>query len=103
MKLERVESDLVAAQKAAVKGAEVLKLAEGKKETVHAEANKLREEGIIVEAKLKEAEQENAQLNKKMEKLRAGFVAQKRKMKEVRVGFATLEEGVGDGVAKTSG
>lgn len=40
--------------------AKALKLAEGEKETIHIEVDKLREEGRIAEAKLKEAEQENA-------------------------------------------
>lgn len=40
--------------------AEALKLAEGEKKTIRIEADKLREEGRTAEAKLKEAEQENA-------------------------------------------
>lgn len=69
-KLERVESDLAVTQKVAVEGAEALKLVDGKKEVARAEANKLREEGKTTEAKCKEAEHENAQLKKEMEKLR---------------------------------
>ena len=49
----------------------------GEKEVIHAEANKLKEEARTLEAKLKEAERENAQLKKKVEELRVGFAAQK--------------------------
>lgn len=59
-KLERAESNLVAAQKAAVEKVEALKLAEGEKETIRIETNKLGKEGRTAEAKLKQAEQENA-------------------------------------------
>lgn len=38
-KLERVENDLAVAQKATVKGAEALKLVEGEKEVICAEAD----------------------------------------------------------------
>lgn len=68
-KLERAENDLVATQKVAVEGAETLKLVEGEKEAIFTEGNKLREEGRVVEAKLKKVEQENAELKKKMEEL----------------------------------
>lgn len=52
-KSEQVENDLAITKKAAVEGSEALKLAEGEKEMTCAEADKLREEGRTVEAKLK--------------------------------------------------
>lgn len=73
--LERVESDLAVTHKAAVEGAEALKLEDGKKEVTCVEENKLREEGRTIEAKCKEAEHENAQLKKEMKKLRFEFTA----------------------------
>lgn len=90
--MEYVESDLVAAHKATTKGAEALKLAEEEKETVCAEAVKLREEGRTVEAKRKEAEQENAQLTKEMEELWVGFMAHKKKIEELRARFAAQKK-----------
>ena len=57
-KLEWVESDLTAAQKAAVEGAEALKLAEGEKEVIRIKVDKLRKESKIAEVKLKEAKHE---------------------------------------------
>ena len=74
-KLERVESDLTAVQKVVVEGAKALKLADGEKEAIRAEADKLRNEGRTIEAKFKEAEWENVQLKKEMEELQDGFVA----------------------------
>ena len=49
----------------------------------------MREEGRIVEAKLKKAEQENAQLKKEMEKLRDGLVAKRKEIDELQTRFAT--------------
>ncbi|KAJ9687279.1 hypothetical protein PVL29_015956 [Vitis rotundifolia] len=57
-KLEWVESDLASAQKAAVEGAEALKLAEGEKELIRIKVDKLRKESKTAEVKLKEAEHE---------------------------------------------
>ena len=74
-KLEQVESDLTVVQKVAVEGAEALKLADGEKEAIRAEVDKLRNEGRTTEAKFKEAEWENVQLKKEMEELQDGFVA----------------------------
>ena len=73
--MERVESDLTAVQKVVVEGAKALKLADGEKEAIRAEADKLRNEGRTIEAKFKEAEWENVQLKKEMEELQDGFVA----------------------------
>ena len=79
-KLEQVESDLTVVQKVAVEGAEALKLADGEKEAIRAEVDKLRNEGRTTEAKFKEAEWENVQLKKEMEELQDGFVAQKKEL-----------------------
>lgn len=59
-RLERAENDLIAIQKATAEGAEALKLAEGDREPIHAEADKLRKESEIAETKLKGVEQENS-------------------------------------------
>ena len=53
-----MESDLTAAQKAAVEGAEALKLAEGEKEVIRIKVDKLRKESKTAEVKLKEAKHE---------------------------------------------
>ncbi|RVW91808.1 hypothetical protein CK203_045906 [Vitis vinifera] len=55
-KLERAESNLVVAQKAAMDGAEALKLAEEKKEAIRTKVDKLREEGFAAQKKNLEAE-----------------------------------------------
>ena len=82
IKLEQVEGDLAAAQKVIVEGVEALKLVEVEKESVHAEADWLREEGKTTKAKCKEVEQENTQLKKKLEELWAGFTDQKKELEE---------------------
>lgn len=79
-RLERVESDLAAAQKAAVDGVEALKPAEEEKEAICAESERLKEEGKATKAKCKEAELENAQLKKDMEELQFGFMTQKKEL-----------------------
>ena len=74
-RLERVKTDLVAAQKVAMEGAEALKLAEREREAICAEVDKLKKEGEAVEVKLKGAEQENSQLKKEVKELQPGFTA----------------------------
>lgn len=81
-KLEHMETDLVASQKAVVERVEALKMVEEEKASVHVETNKLRKEGRNAEAKCKETEQENAQLKKEMEELRAGFEVQKKELEK---------------------
>lgn len=81
-KLERVESDLAATQKTAADGAEALKLVDGEKETIRDESEWLRNEGKTVEAKCKGVEQENVQLKKEIEELRAKFAAQRKELEE---------------------
>lgn len=55
-RLERVESDLAAAQKVAADGVEALKPVEEEKEAICAESERLKEEGKAAKAKHKEAE-----------------------------------------------
>lgn len=55
-RLERVENDLIAIQKATAEGAEALKLVEGDREPIRAEADKLKKEGEIAKTKLKGVE-----------------------------------------------
>lgn len=74
-KLEWADNDLAIAQKVVAEGAEALKLAEGKKEMIDTEADKLRKEGKVLEAKLKKVEQENVELKKEMKELRTRLVA----------------------------
>ena len=76
-KLERAESDLAAAQKAATNGAEALRQVDGDMEKARVQASRLREEGKTVEAKCRDVEQENGRLKKEMKELWAGFAAQK--------------------------
>lgn len=55
-KLERVEANLAVAHKAFADGTETLKLAEGEKRAIRAEADRLKEKGEAMEAKVKGAE-----------------------------------------------
>lgn len=68
-RLEWAKNDLINARKVAAEGAKTLKLVERAREAVRAEANKLRKESIMAEAKLKGAEQENSQLKKETKEL----------------------------------
>lgn len=49
---------------------------------VEVEARRLKKEGETIEAKHKKAEQENEQLTKEMEELRAGFDAKKKELED---------------------
>lgn len=55
-KLERVEADLAAAQKAVADETEMLKLAKGDKEAIRAEVDWLKEKGEAMKAKYKGVE-----------------------------------------------
>ena len=55
----------------------------GEREAIRVETNKLRKEAGIAKAKLTGVEQENSQLKKEMEELRAGFAALKKEMEEL--------------------
>ena len=68
-KLERVEADLAAAQKAIADGTEMLKLAKRKKEAIQVEVDQLKEKGETMEAKYKRAEHENSQLKREVDEL----------------------------------
>lgn len=70
-----MESDLVAAQKVVADGVEALKTVEEENEAARAEAERLRGEGEVAEAKHQEAKQENALLKNEIEELRSGFTA----------------------------
>lgn len=59
-KLERVEADLAAGQKAVVDRTEMLRLVEGEKEAIRAKTDRLKEKGEALEAKYKEVKQENS-------------------------------------------
>ena len=74
-KLEWVETNLAVAQKAVANGAETLKLVEGEKGTIWAEVDWLKEKGEAMEAKYKGTEQENSQLKREVDELRANFAA----------------------------
>lgn len=54
-RLERAKNNLVVAQKLAAEGVEALKLAEGERKMIHAEADKLRKNSGVAETKLKRA------------------------------------------------
>lgn len=55
-KLEQVEADLAATQKAIVDGTKMLKLAKWKKRAIRAETDQLKEKGEAMEAKYKRAD-----------------------------------------------
>lgn len=50
--------------------------------------DKLRKEGKVAKANLKEAERENSQSKKEIEELWIGLVAQKKEIKKLQTGFA---------------
>lgn len=77
-KLEWVESNLVAVQKAIADGVKVVKLVERERETARVEVDQLREKGKVAQAKCKVVEHENNLLKKELEKLRVGLAAQKK-------------------------
>ena len=52
-----------------------------------AEAERLKKEDGVVEAKIKGDEQENSQLKKEMEELQVGFAAKKKEMEELQAAF----------------
>ena len=72
-RLEMVESNLATAQKAVVDEAKILKLAEGKKGVIRAEADQLKGENEALEGQVKGVEQENSQL-KEVDELRASLI-----------------------------
>ncbi|KAL6314838.1 hypothetical protein AAG906_029053 [Vitis piasezkii] len=87
-----------------MEGIEALKLVEGERKAIRAEAERLKKEGGVVEAKIKGVEQENSQLKKEMEELRAGFAAGFVTQKKGVGGWVRhSEEGAGGGVPKASG
>lgn len=81
-KLEWVESNLAAVQKAIADGVKVVKLVERERETARVEADQLREKGKVAQAKCKVVEHENNLLKKELEKLRVGLAAQKKELEE---------------------
>ncbi|RVW33982.1 hypothetical protein CK203_100762 [Vitis vinifera] len=64
--------------KVVANGAETLKLVEMEKGTIWAEVDRLKEKGEAMEAKYKGTEQENSQLKREVDELRANFAAQKK-------------------------
>ena len=77
-RLEKVETELAAAQKAVVDGADQLSRAEEEKGVIRAEADTLKREKEALEGQVNGAEQENLQLKNDVEELRASLVAQKK-------------------------
>lgn len=75
--LERVESELVTAQKAIIDGDLLLNESNGENEAAKIEEWQMKDERKVAEAKYKDAEQEMDQLKKELEKLRVVFDAQK--------------------------
>lgn len=54
--------------------------------------DKLRKEGKVAKANLKETERENSQSKKEIEDLWIGLVAQKKEIKKLQVGFAAQKK-----------
>lgn len=67
--LERVESELVTAQKAITDGDLLLNESNGENEAVKIEEWQMKDERKVAEAKCKDAEQEMDQLKKELEEL----------------------------------
>ena len=78
---------MAAAQKAIADRVEMLKLVEGEKGVIWVEANRLKEKGEAMEVKYKGAEQENSQLRREVDELRASFKAQKKDVEELQAGL----------------
>lgn len=98
-KLERVEADLAATQKAVGDRTKALKLVKGEKRAICAEADWLKEKREAIEVKFKGVEQENSQLWREVEELRAGLTAQKKEMEEFQAGFAAQKKELEAGFA----
>lgn len=54
--------------------------------------DKLKKEGKVAKANLKEAERENSQSKKEIEELWIGLVAQKKEIKKLQAGFAAQKK-----------
>lgn len=74
-RLEQSEAGLAIARTVVAEGAEALKKAKEEKEAFQVEADRLRKEGDVAKAKLKETEQEISQSKKEAEELRVGLAA----------------------------
>ena len=79
-KLKLAKSELTTTRKVAVKEAGLLRKTEKERDVANVEAPRLKEEEEAVKSKCKKVEQENEGLRKEMEKLQAGFVAQKEEL-----------------------
>lgn len=90
--LEKVEAKLVTAWKAAVDGSEQLCLVEGEKEVIRAKADILKKTKEALESQVHEVGQENLQLKRETEELRASLAVQKKESKDLRVGMAAQKE-----------
>ena len=99
VKLEQVEADLATTQKVIMDGTEMLKLAEGEKEAIRAEADQLKEKGEAMEAKYKGAQQENSQLRREVDELQASLADQKKEMRELQAGFLVQKKELEAGFA----
>ena len=71
--LEKVEAELASARKAVSDGAERLYQVEGDREVIRVEADSLKKEKEALEGQINEAGQENLQLRREMEELRASL------------------------------
>ena len=76
--LEKVDAELAATRKAVTDGAEQLSRAEEEKRVVRAEADTLKKEKEALEGQVNEVGQDNLQLKKEMDELRASLAAQKK-------------------------
>ena len=74
-RLEKVEGELAAAQKAVTDGAEQLSRAEEEKGVIQAEADMLKKEKEALADQVNRVKQENLQLKREMDELRASLAA----------------------------
>ena len=86
--LEKVEAELASARTAVSDGAELLCRVEGEREAIWAEAGSLKKEKEALEGQINEAGQENFQLRREMEELRASLAAHKKESEDLWVGMA---------------
>lgn len=86
--LERIKSDMVAAQKAISDGGRLLKETEKEREVAMTKAFRMGQEKEVAKAKCKDLEQEKNQLRKELEELWAASDIQKNELKEFQAGFA---------------
>ena len=98
-RLEKMEAELAAAQKAVADGAKKLSRVEEENGVIRVEVDTLREEKEALEGQVKGVEQENLQLKKEVDDLRTSLAAQKKEIEGLQVGLVSQKEEMEAGFA----